>query len=72
MNGCFQIVQVDKNERFNAPSTKFLTLDLDIPKEMLSNSGPPENLDDDLELKDAAGHLSLMRHQFLQVSTNFS
>ena len=60
-------LQVDPQERFSSEH-KLLTLDLDLPPELLQRSGPPADLGDrDLSLDDVAGHLDLVRHQYIQV-----
>lgn len=60
-------LQVDPKERFSLEH-KLLTLDLDLPAQLLQRAGPPANLGDrDLTLDDIAGHLDLVRHQYIQV-----
>ena len=65
-HNCMLHLQVDPKERFSSEH-KLLTLDLDLPLELLQRSGPPADMGDlDLTLDDITGHLDLVRHQYIQ------
>ena len=59
-------LQVDPIERFGSRQ-KLLSLDLDIPAELLQNSGPPDNSTHDLTRTEVVGHLKLVQYQSAQV-----
>lgn len=63
------VLQADPAERYSQAS-KLLTLDIDIPSDLLAAAGPPaEAADPDgLTRAEAAGHLRLIQVQYLQVS----
>ena len=59
-------VQIDPMERFGSKQ-RLLSLDLDIPVELLQNAGPPENSTDELKRTEVVGHLKLVQYQAAQV-----
>lgn len=59
-------MQVDPIERFGSKQ-RLLSLDLDIPVELLQNAGPPENISRELNRTEVVGHLKLVQYQAAQV-----
>ena len=53
-------------ERFGSKQ-RLLSLDLDIPAELLQNAGPPENSTHELNRTEVVGHLKLVQYQAAQV-----
>ena len=59
-------MQVDPIDRFGSRQ-RLLSIDLDIPVEILQNSGPPEGSSQELTRTEVVGHLKLIQYQAAQV-----
>lgn len=57
---------VDPLERYSQ-DIRLLTLNLDLPAEMIRQAGPPAGLEKDLSHANATGHFRLIQHQYLQI-----
>eukprot|EP00951_Prasinocladus_malaysianus_P006457 scaffold45932_cov21-Prasinocladus_malaysianus.AAC.1 len=58
----------DPPEYFDRPGG-FLTFDMDVPQELLKNSGPSPS---SMNVQGTAGHFRLVNHQLLQASGSSS